>query len=254
MKVVLIGSGNLATQTGLAMKSAGIEIAKVYSRTEENARALANTLYTDWTTNINDVPTDADLYLFALKDSVLSDVVSSMPKTNGVWVHTSGSMPMDLFAPYKEDYGVFYPLQTFSKNRRVDFSKIHIYNEYSTPISKRVIESVAKKLSDHVEELHSEKRRKLHLAAVFACNFVNHMYVIASDILEEDGIASEGLIPLIDETTMKIHEMRPRQAQTGPAIRYDRNVIDKHLSMLSDEKRRELYKMISDSIHKESNK
>ncbi|MCP9611769.1 Rossmann-like and DUF2520 domain-containing protein [Coprobacter tertius] len=250
MKIVFIGAGNLATQLSLALQSAGHKISQIYSRTETSARELSDTLKTEYTTQIEQVRPDADLYLFSVKDTVLPELIRHMPRNNGIWAHTAGSMPMNIFKTATEKYGVFYPLQTFSKHLDVTFSHIPIYIEGSDRNVTADLVALGKDLSDNVQVISSEQRKFLHLAAVFACNFTNYMYTIAADLLEEHDLSFTDLLPLIDETAAKIHKMPPVEAQTGPAIRYDRNVIEKHLDLLNHENTREIYELLSKNIHK----
>lgn len=252
MKVVFIGAGNLATRLSLEMSAVGMNILQVYSHTPENASLLADKLGCRWTIVPEDISSEADLYVFSLKDAVLPEVISRVRPNNGIWVHTAGSMPLDIFKGYTSHYGVLYPLQTFSKERAVDFSVIPFFLEANLPQVGHVLEEIAKTISGNVRFLSSEKRQYLHLSAVFACNFTNHIYNLADKLLEEHDIPADVLLPLIDETAAKIHIMSPGEAQTGPAIRYDENVINKHLAMLSDPDMRSLYQLISQSIHKES--
>lgn len=157
---------------------------------------------------------------------------------------------MELWKGLTPRYGVLYPMQTFSKQRDVDFSALPFFIEASSPAELNLLRAVASALSSKVYEATSDQRRHLHLAAVFACNFVNHMYALSAQILEKHGIPFDVMLPLTDETARKIHELSPMQAQTGPAVRYDINVIDKHMEMLAEEKTlHELYKSISESIH-----
>lgn len=255
MRIVCIGSGNLATNLTLAWKEAGILVEQVFSRTEANARALAERLGCAWTTSTEEIINDADLYLFSLKDSALEAVASRLPKNNGLWVHTAGSMPLSVFEPFTTRRGVIYPLQTFSKSRRIDLGNVPFFLEANSEEDGAILEQLARAVSRDVRFLPSEKRRHLHLAAVFACNFVNHIYALADDILREEGIPFEVLLPLIDETAAKVHRLTPREAQTGPAIRYDENVINKHLAMLDKmPELKALYETLSRSIYKEANK
>ena len=252
MKVVFVGAGNLATRLSLEMRKAGMDIVQVYSHTEEHAQLLAESLRCSWTVSLDAIVDNADLYVFALKDAVLKDVISRVKPNDGLWVHTAGSMPVSVFEGYVARYGVIYPLQTFSKNREVDFKRIPFFLEVNSPDDERILGDVAKAISCDVRFLSSEKRKSIHLAAVFACNFTNHIYALAAKLLEKEEIPGEVLLPLIDETAAKVHEMSPLEAQTGPAIRYDVNVINKHMEMLDDPDVREIYKLLSQSIHKEA--
>ena len=254
-RVVFIGAGNLATRLSLEMRRAGMEIRQVYSRADTHARELAERLACAWTTAPEAIVSDADLYLFALKDSALREVIERVRPNGGLWVHTAGSMPMSVFEGCAERYGVLYPLQTFSKEREVDFRRIPFFLEANLEEDKEILEQLSRAVSRDVRFLPSEKRRHLHLGAVFACNFVNHIYALADDILREEGIPFEVLLPLIDETAAKVHRLTPREAQTGPAIRYDENVINKHLAMLDKmPELKALYETLSRSIYKEANK
>lgn len=252
MKIVFIGAGNLATRLSLAMQRVGMQIGQVYSHTPENAKLLADKLGCPWTTDLSALQADADMYVFSLKDTVLADVIAQVKPNNGLWIHTAGSMPMDVFEGYAARYGVLYPLQTFSKGREVSFDVVPIFLEANTKKDADYLKKIASALSENVRFMSSEKRRSLHLAAVFVCNFTNHIYALSYKLLEQEEIPADVLLPLIDETTAKIHAMPPAAAQTGPAIRYDENVINKHLAMLDDPDMKEIYQLLSRSIHKEA--
>ena len=221
MKIILIGAGNLATQLAVALQKKGMTPAYIYSRTRESAEQLSERLRdVPYSTDISQVPTDGDLYIFAVKDSALLDLVSRMPSNRGLWVHTAGSMDMEVFAPYTARYGVFYPMQTFSKERETDFDDIPIFVETNHTDDTERLQKLAGRLSTKVYEATSEQRKYLHLAAVFACNFSNHLYALCDRILSEHGLPFETMLPLIRETAAKVADMPPAQAQTGPAIRY----------------------------------
>lgn len=252
MKVVFIGSGNLATHLSLAMKVAGIEVVQVYSQTESHASLLANKLSCSYTTEPELIVSNADIYIFSVKDSALLDLIHKIPPKKGLWLHTAGSVPMGVFEGFNDRYGVLYPLQTFSKNRDIDFSNVPVFIESNSAGDEAYLLSFAGKLTRQVIPLCSEKRKHLHLAAVWACNFANHMYLMASKILQEQSLSESFLLPLIDETAAKVHQLSAREAQTGPAIRYDENIIEKHIELLSDPNMKELYRLISRNIHKES--
>ena len=252
MKIVLIGAGNVATHLGVALYQAGYSILQVYSRTETSASTLAAKLSADYTVVMEEIRRDADLYIVALKDTALQQLASTLVKgrEQALFVHTAGSMPMDLWKGLTVRYGVLYPMQTFSKQREVDFHIIPFFIEASAQAELELLRTVATRLSSKVYEATSEQRKHLHLAAVFACNFANHMYALSAHLLDKQGIPFEVMLPLIDETAGKVHQLSPVQAQTGPAVRYDENVINKHLEMLaSEEPLQELYEKISKSIH-----
>lgn len=250
MKIILIGAGNLATRLALALREKGLAPAWVYSRTEESARRLGEQLpRCRYTTDLNRLPADGDLYIFAVKDSVLPDLLARMPANNGLWVHTAGSVDCEIFRPYSARYGVFYPMQTFSKEREVAFDNIPLFIEANSEADTDLLYHLAARLSGRVYRADSEQRKYLHLAAVFACNFTNHLYVLCDHILQEHGLPFEAMLPLIRETADKVADMSPFDAQTGPAIRYDRNIIAKQEVLLSDPTMREIYSLMSRSIH-----
>ena len=259
MQIVFIGAGNLATQVSQAFVRAGHQVLQVFSRTQESASALAVRLGCDWTTSFDEVRTDAQLYVISVRDAALQQVAvdlyeSLSERQNGVeggtgvnalFVHTAGSMSVDLIPMQRR--GVFYPMQTFSKHRDVDFSRIPIFIESVTDYD--LLHALASELTQSVYTLNGSSRKYLHVAAVFACNFTNHLYDLSSRILEEHDIPFDVMLPLIEETARKVHSMSPREAQTGPAVRYDEVVMHRHQKMLSDEKMKRIYQLLSESIH-----
>jgi predicted short-subunit dehydrogenase-like oxidoreductase (DUF2520 family) len=248
IKVSIIGAGNLATRVALELHNRGIEIVHVYSRTVTSALTLARLVGCNYNTNPEKIGQDADLYLISVSDMALADVLSKINFGNKLVAHTAGSIPMSDLAKYSENHGVFYPLQTFSKYRDVNFSRIPFCIEANTPENEKILCEMASLISRDVRIVSSEQRKQLHLAAVFACNFVNHMYSIAYDIIQEKDLPFDILLPLVAETASKVKNMTPRAAQTGPAIRKDKNIIGEHLSMIKDQKLKKLYTSISDSI------
>lgn len=249
-RLVFIGAGNLATRLAIELKNKGYLIQQVYSRSESSAVLLSQKLQTYYTTSPENISPDADIYFVALKDSVIEQVLSQVTFANKLVVHCSGSLPLSVLEKYSKNTGVFYPLQTFSKHQSVDFKRIPVFVEASSTENENILMQLAVKISDEVGLLNSEKRLFLHIAAVFACNFVNHFYTIASDLLESKNISFKVLHPLIQETVLKVMNMKPQNAQTGPAMRFDQNVISAHLNALgSFPEFRELYRSISESIH-----
>ena len=251
-RIILIGAGNLATQLGVALKDKGFPPCCVYSRASSSAERLGKLLETSYTSTLTELPPDAELYIFAVKDDQLPELLKKIPANQGLWIHTAGSLPLSIFEGYAQRFGVIYPLQTLSRQREVDFGNIPIFIEANNPQDETVLLELARELSEKVIPLSSEKRKYYHLAAVFACNFTNHMYTLASDILEKQGLDWKNLLPLIKETASKIeHTTAPAQAQTGPAIRYDRTIINKHLELLENDKtKQKIYKNMTQSIHK----
>lgn len=256
MQVVLIGAGNLATNLGLALRDAGHEIVSVFSRTMASAQQLAALTGGEATVDVDTLPKDADIFIVAVKDAVLESLIPQLTKgrEGQLFVHTAGSMPMSLFEGSAVRYGVFYPMQTFSKARRVSFSEIPLFLEASDETELGVLHALADSISNRVFELDSNKRKYLHLAAVFACNFANHCYALSAEVLEAQGIPFDVMLPLIDETARKVHTLHPLRAQTGPAVRYDENVIKMQAGLLAAHPElQELYEMLSRSIHNLTN-
>ena len=251
MKIVLIGAGNLATHLGKALHAAGHDMVQVFSRTMQSAETLASLLDAEPLTDMAQVRDDADVYIFSVKDSALEQLVSQLcGGEKKVFLHTAGSMPMSVFRGKALHYGVLYPMQTFSKQREVDFSIIPCFIEANDEFAQKQIESLAVQISHRVYQLSSEDRRYLHLSAVFACNFANHCYAVSQELLQQHGIPFDVMLPLIDETAAKVHGMTPKEAQTGPAVRYDENVIGKQIQLLENQPYfQKIYDCMSKSIH-----
>ena len=251
MKIVFIGAGNVATHLASTMDSTGFEIIQIFSQTIESAKALSEKLSKKpvYTNQIDQIDNRADLYIFSIKDSALQQVVSQIKPNSGIWVHTAGSMSINIFNGYADRFGVIYPLQTFSKSKSIDWTNIPIFLEASDSDTLEVLKSVANKLSKSVHELSSDKRKYVHLTGVFACNFTNYMYSVSADILQQAGLPFEVALPLIDETCAKVHTLSPKEAQTGPAIRFDENVMNRHIDLIEDAKLKEIYRLISEKIH-----
>lgn len=245
MKLVLLGSGNVATHLGKALKNAGHEIVQVWSRTLEHAKTLGEKLNTDFTINLSKITDQGEIYIIAVKDDAIREIAENFPLYNKILVHTSGTT--DLNIPGVS--GVLYPLQTFSKQKSVDFFKIPIAIEgLNNQISERV-KSLAESVSSKVVMMTSEQRKALHVAAVFACNFSNHMYAIADKILSDNGLDFDLIKPLINETTEKIQQYHPLAVQTGPAVRRDQITLNKHLDFLKNmDDLKDIYQKLSQSI------
>lgn len=251
MKVIFIGSGNVATHLAQKFNSLGMNVSQIYSRTINNAEVLARLVDATYTNDIRDIETDADYYFYALNDNSLKRFLSKFDLPDAIHLHTAGSISIRIFEKYTTKYGVFYPLQTFSKKKEVDFSKIPICVEASSSEIQLKLVHLAKQLTNNVYVTNSDQRKKIHLAAVFACNFTNYMYDISSMLLEEAGVGFEIIQPLIKETADKVMTILPFEAQTGPAVRYDENTIDKHLAILKNKSEfKKTYKLLSKSINK----
>ena len=249
MNIVFIGAGNVATHLSQAIRGAGFQVLQIYSRCIDSAKSLGSLLKCSYTTELKNVKTDADVYIFSVTDAVLPAILAAMPPNNGLWVHTAGSVPIDVFQGYTNRYGVLYPLQTFSKQRKIDLSEVPFLIEANSYDDLELLDHIAGCLSDNVVFMNSEKRKYLHLAAVFACNFSNHLYTIAAGILEKQGIDWRLLQPLFTETASKLYDIPPVEAQTGPAVRGDQVIMEQHVALLEDELIRKLYYLISESIY-----
>ena len=250
-KIVFIGAGNLATHLALALRRASFEICQVYSRTQVSAETLAKQVGADSCSDYAEVNRDADLYIFALSDKALPSALEALKLSDKFLVHTAGSLPMSVFENYTSTYGVFYPLQTFSKAREVDFSKIPICIEANKPELESELFEIGKVVSNSVQLLSSKQRKQLHMAAVFTCNFTNHMYHIGQELLQDENMDFDLLKPLILETAEKVQELPAKEAQTGPAVRFDEDVIKAHeesLNMHPDFQK--LYRFVSESIYR----
>ena len=249
MKIVILGSGNVATHIALALYKAGEEVVQIYSRHLANAKQVAVQVSAAATDNLKDINDFADVYLISIKDDAIGSVLEHLKNTKGIIAHTSGSTSIDVFPGEIENYGVFYPLQTFSKERLISFSSVPICIEASSELNVNLLSSLASKLSSKVCHVNSEQRKHLHLAAVFAGNFSNHLYAIAADILAEDKLDFDLMRPLILETAEKVMGNLPFKVQTGPAIRRDEKTIENHLDLLKDSPEfLEVYSVMSESI------
>jgi predicted short-subunit dehydrogenase-like oxidoreductase (DUF2520 family) len=245
---IIIGSGNVATHLGKALKRSGITIDVVYSRNLEHAEQLASRLGAVPYTDLKLVPSHADLYLIAVKDAAIEEVSLQLTVNDGLVVHTSGITPMSVLKIHKR-HGVFYPLQTLTKNVEPDLKNIPLLIEASNEHDQRALELIAATISEKVFTITSEQRQFVHLAAVFANNFSNHLYAIAEQITQAHQIPFEILKPLILETARKVQEHDPLTIQTGPAIRNDQPTIEQHLLLLKQTPEfRQMYELLSRSI------
>lgn len=254
MKIVIIGSGNLATQLAMALKDAGQHILQVYSRAEEHARLLAEKIGCKYTADIDGIDGNADVYIISVKDDAIGGIASKVCEKakNAVVVHTAGSVAMDVLKEKAQHYGVLYPMQTFSKNRKVNFKPIPCFLEASDDETLNIIRQLAESISDNVVLADSEKRKKIHLAAVLACNFTNHCYRLAEKVLQEENIDFNLFLPLIDETARKVSVLSPKQAQTGPMMRWDTGVMEMQKKLLSDDRTKQIYQLMAESIHEDA--
>jgi len=250
MKIVLIGAGNVATHLGEVLYQANHQMLQVYSRNEANAHVLANRINAQAISQLTDVNTHADIYILSVIDDALEAVIQSLPPLNGIVVHTAGSVSMDVLARFSK-HGVFYPFQTFTKGVQVNFNTIPILIESEQDEVNKKLTCLAQELSSSVLQASSHQRGQLHIAAVYACNFVNHMYRLADEVLQKSDLPFSLLHPLIKETADKVQRRSPEKTQTGPAARNDQQIITKHLDALKDnEELYAVYKQLTQSILK----
>jgi predicted short-subunit dehydrogenase-like oxidoreductase (DUF2520 family) len=252
MEISFIGSGNLAWHLAPALDNAGYSVKEVYSRDPKHARALVGRLYqADVKSTLDFSTSSSDIFIIAVSDDAIQDIVQEivLPE-DSILVHTSGSQPLSLLGyAATSNIGVFYPLQTFSKAKKVDFNEIPIFIESEIEEVSKTLMKMAKSISKKAKFISSEKRKALHVAAVFASNFSNHMLTISKSIAEKYDVDFEVLKPLIAETLNKSINIGPEKAQTGPAKRGDMEILDHHLEFLKDDPDvAEIYKIISQHI------
>lgn len=248
MRIVLIGSGNVATHLGKALQQAGHSIVQVYSRTVVHAEELAGQLGAKTITDLADIDRSAEWFILSIKDDALQPLIKQLPVLEGLVTHTAGSVPMAILSRFQH-HGVFYPFQTFSKSTDVDFKTIPILVEGNSRQTTNMLLPLAKEISAKAQLASSEQRGQLHIAAVFACNFVNHMYALADDLLKSHQLPFDLLIPLIKETAGKMENISPQLSQTGPASRNDQQIIAKHIKSLEyHPHHQELYQTLTRSI------
>ncbi len=254
MKIVLIGAGNVATHLGRKLVETGEKVVQVYSRSLPNAAELANSLGAKPFDDLFGLTAKADLYIIAVSDDAIAEVVKKlgqMPLEEKLVVHTSGATPSKVFesAPTLERTGICYPLQTFTKGKPIDFSEVPICVDAAQPADLEVLESLAKKISQHVYHVNDAQRAWLHVAAVFVNNFTNHLFEIGHSILKKQQLPFEMLLPLIQETVAKLDSGSPKAMQTGPAVRQDWTTTERHLTMLNGRgDLQEIYRILTKHI------
>lgn len=249
MNIVLLGSGNVATHLAGALKAKGEKLIQVYSPNLNNAKALADKVGAASISTVSEIDKEADLYIIAVKDDAIETMAAALNGVGGLVVHTSGTTDISVLSKYCKRAGVFYPLQTFSKNKPVSFDEIPLCLESIQEGDLSILKALAKRLSSLVYEIDGEKRKVLHLSAVFASNFPNHLYALAAQILNKNDLDFDMLRPLINETAEKVSTNMPFDVQTGPAVRNDQNTMNKHITMLNNlPNLQEIYQSLSKSI------
>lgn len=252
MNVSIIGSGNLAWHLAPALDNTDYPVKEVYSRNRKNAKALVERLYHGEVKDSLDFSlSPSSVFIMAVSDDVIPDVASQLVlPEDAILVHTSGAQPLDILVSAATDrIGVLYPLQTFTKNKKVDFAEIPFFIESEDAETEAILVKMAKAVSRNVYKISAAQRVALHVAAVFASNFTNHMIAISRDIMAESKLEFEWMKPLLTETVSKCLALGPDKAQTGPARRGDLEILDKHMDFLRyDEALSEIYKVVSQHI------
>jgi predicted short-subunit dehydrogenase-like oxidoreductase (DUF2520 family) len=254
MRITIIGSGNVATHLAAAFKNAGHVIVQVYSRDLQNASLLAYHVRAEAIDDLNKINTETNLFVIAVKDDAIETVASALAKYHKLVVHTSGATDLQTLLNHNKNAGVFYPLQTFSKTKEVDFNMVPLCIEGADEQITSQLEELAHTITQNVYHINSAERKTLHLAAVFACNFPNYLYHLAQQLLAEHELPFDLLRPLILETAQKVQDHLPIDVQTGPAIRNDEKTMAAHLLQLAEKPElQQLYKLLSQDIIKMDN-
>jgi predicted short-subunit dehydrogenase-like oxidoreductase (DUF2520 family) len=249
----LIGAGNVATHFGIALKKAGHEIVQVFSRSSTSAATLSAKLKCNPVTDVPGISKSADLYIISISDQAIRGFLRSFPADGKVVVHTSGTISLKVFGKKFGNHGVIYPLQTFSKERKIKFEEVPLLVEASNAKTLSIVNAVADSVSRFVFRMDSSTRKTVHLSAVIAGNFSNHLYLLAEKVLEKKNIPLPLLGPLLYETVIKAIRLTPRDAQTGPAKRGDTGIIKEHLKMLKgNPSLQKIYRLMSEDIERES--
>lgn len=252
MDVSIIGAGNVAWHLAIALDNAGYAVKEVFSRNARNATAVVERLYAATAkTDLDFSDSRSRIFIIAVTDDAMTEVVQDLilPE-DAILVHTSGSRPMSILEQSAKNIGVLYPLQTFTKSKKVDFSEVPMFIEASDKTGQGILMNMAKAISNKVFNITSDDRKAIHVAAVFASNFTNHMLSIAQGILSRRGLDFQMLKPLIAETVNKSLTLGPRATQTGPARRGDLEILDIHMEFLKgdDDALAEIYRVISQHI------
>jgi predicted short-subunit dehydrogenase-like oxidoreductase (DUF2520 family) len=247
--VVVIGAGNAAWYIAHRLIAAHINILQIANRTAESASALAKSINSSFEIDFNKLDTSADAYLFCISDDAIAEVAKNHIFKNKFLIHTAGSVPMNIFSGYTNNFGVLYPFQTLKKGVEILSGKVPICIEASNETTKELLIDLGKKISNKPILLNSHQRQIVHLAGVFANNFVNHLFGHAFSLLEKEEIDKTIIFPLIDETVRKAFSNNPFDIQTGPAIRNNTKILEKHMKLIShNESLQSIYRTLSENI------
>ncbi len=247
--ISFVGAGNVGWHLAIALKNAGFRVEFILSRNQERASELAARTGAMNVRRLDQVRSWPDLLILCLPDDALPGIAAQLRNISSLVVHTAGSASMRILEGCRGGYGVMYPLQTFTRERSMDYQVIPFLLEADSDASRKKLEFVASKISGNITIADSALRLKIHVAAVFACNFSNHMVSLAWKLLIEDGVDPAILQPLLDETREKQKQMSPMEAQTGPARRNDKGTMERHLDLLREHpEMQDIYKILSRSL------
>jgi predicted short-subunit dehydrogenase-like oxidoreductase (DUF2520 family) len=253
--VSIIGAGNVGSRLAIAFHQANIKVDQICSKTLRHGKQLSRQVNAEFTQHIADLKAGSDVYFLCIPDQHFAKFRDAWELQDSLIVHTSGTTPIEILDGISSSYGVFYPLQTFSREHKLSFSNIPVCLEANRPEALELLKILARKITANVSVLTSEQRRWAHLAAVISSNFSNYMYQVAEDILTKKGLDFELIHPLILETARKAGRIGPHRAQTGPATRGDHTTIQKHIEMLEEfPEYQAFYELLTTSILKENNK
>jgi predicted short-subunit dehydrogenase-like oxidoreductase (DUF2520 family) len=254
MRITIIGSGNVATHLAAAFKNAGHYIVQVFSRDIQHASLLAYHVHAVVIDDLNRINPETDLFVIAVKDDAIETLTQVLAKHQKLIVHTSGATDLQTLLKYIQNAGVFYPLQTFSKTKEVNFNTVPVCIEGADEQITAQLEELAKTITQNIYRINSAERRTLHMAAVFACNFPNYLFYVAQQLLADKQLPFDLLRPLILETAEKVQQHFPAGVQTGPAIRNDEKTMTAHLQQLTENPDwQRLYELLSQGIIKMEN-
>jgi predicted short-subunit dehydrogenase-like oxidoreductase (DUF2520 family) len=249
MNVSIVGSGNLASHLIPRLIEKGIKVQQLFSRNATTAKSLSRKYKIEFASTLNDIDLNVDIILLCVSDTSIRTITPHFKNFAGIVCHTSGTAPIRDLNKHKGNNGVLYPLQTFSAKAKVDWNNIPVFVEGSNAATEKKVLQLAKRLSKKSFKLSSKQRKELHLAAVFVNNFVNACYTIAHTHLQKQNLKWEYLLPLIDQTTLKVHSHAPVDVQTGPARRNDQKIIQEHLQLLKKDKQAlEVYRVMTSYI------
>lgn len=246
MKIAILGSGNVAYHLAKMFKEKNIPISQIFGRNEKDLQEISEQFEIPFSTT---ELADAELYFIAVNDDAVAAISKNIKNQNSLVAHTSGSLPKEILeGNYRK--ASFYPLQTFSKSKMLQYSEIPFFVEAENEADSQILENLALKISEKVMKSDYEKRKYIHLTAVFACNFVNHLFARAKEISDSQHIPFHYFLPLIKETTSKIEKIEPKLAQTGPAIRNDEKILQLHEALITEEEHLKIYQVMNESIKK----